>query len=105
MVNDDIRALIAAPHPADETAVFLERVDTTLTDGYAHALQLEAERARIERRIDEIMAQLPADTDASLARELGSLIRRRTLTDEQIAGLRTLLSLLRERRAAVRDAA
>jgi len=104
MVHDEIRSLIAAPHPA-ETAVFLERVDATLTDGYAHALQLEGERARIERRIEEIMAQLPAGADAALSDELPTLVRRRTLTDEQIGALRTLLSALRERRAAVRDAA
>jgi hypothetical protein len=103
MVHDEIRALIAAQQPA-ETAAFLRQVDATLTDGYAHALQLETERGRIERRIEEIIAQLPADTDTALAHELVSLLRRRTLTDKQIAALRTLLSLLRERRTAVCDA-
>ena len=104
MVHDDIRALIAAPSPS-ETGAFLERVDATLTEGYAHALQLEGERVRIERRIEEIMAQLPADADSALAHELGKLLRSRTFTDEQLAALRTLLSLLRARRTAVRDAA
>ena len=62
MVIDDIRDLLAAPNPA-AAKPFLERVDATLTDGYAHALQLEAERWRIERRIAEVVAALPADTD------------------------------------------
>ena len=50
MLTDDILDLLATPSP---TALqpFLERVDATLTDGYAHALQLEGERRRITQWI------------------------------------------------------
>ena len=62
MLIDDIRALLAAPSP-DDSRPFLERLDATLTAGYAQALQLEAERWRIEQQIAEIIAGLAAQTD------------------------------------------
>jgi len=104
MLIDDIRNLLAAPSPS-EAEPFLDRVDAALTEGYAHALQLEAERWRIERRIAEIVAELAAETDQRRTSELAALARRRTTADEHIAALRTLLALLRDRRSALRDAA
>ena len=104
MLIDDIRALLAAPSP-DDSRPFLERVDATLTEGYAEALQLEAERWRIEQEIAEIIAGLGGKTDKRKTSELAELARRRTVTDEHIVSLRTLLALLRDRRAALRDAA
>jgi len=104
MVIDDIRDLLAAPRP-DEPQAFLDRVDATLTAGYAEALQLEAERWRVEQRIAQIIARLPADTDELQASELATLAQRRTSADEDLLRLRGLLGLLRERRSALRDAA
>ena len=104
MLIDDIRALLAAPSP-DDSRPFLERLDATLTEGYAEALQLEAERWRIEQEIAEIIAGLGGKTDKRKTSELAELARRRTVTDEHIVSLRTLLALLRDRRAALRDAA
>jgi hypothetical protein len=104
MLIDDIRALLAAPSP-DDSRPILERMDATLTEGYAQALQLEAERWRIERQIAEIIAGLAAETNKRKTSELAALARRRTVADEHIASLRTLLALLRDRRAALRDAA
>ena len=104
MLIDDIRALLTAPS-APVSEPFLERVDVTLTDGYAHALQLEAERWRIERRIAEVVAGLPADMDREHEPELVALSERLTSTNESIGSLRALLASLRERRSALRDAA
>lgn len=104
MVIDDIRDLLAAPNSA-VAQPFLERVDETLTDGYAHALQLEAERWRIERRIAEVVAGLPAGTDKEHEPELVALAERLTSANESIVALRALLRSLRDRRTELRSAA
>jgi hypothetical protein len=104
MVIDDIRTLLTAPSPA-AAKPFLERVDVTLTDGYAHALQLEAERWRIERRIAEVVAGLPAGTDTEHEPELVALAERLTTANESIVALRALLTSLRERRSELANAA
>lgn len=104
MVIDDIRDLLAAPGPAASTT-FLERVDSTLTDGYAQALQLEGERGRIERRIAEVVAGLPADADRDHEPELVVLAERLRMSNESIETLRALLTSLRERRSELRKAA
>ena len=36
----------------------LDRIERTLTDGYAHALTLEGERLRLERRLTELAREL-----------------------------------------------
>jgi len=104
MVIDDIRSLLATPNSAEQTS-FLELVDATLTEGYAHALQLEAERGRIERRIAELVAALPSETSELRASELAELSERLTSANESIASLRALLDSLRERRSELRNAA
>jgi hypothetical protein len=104
MVIDEIRELLNAPRPAD-AALFLERLDATLTAGYAHALQLEAERWRLERRIGEVAAKLVDDKSELDTDELASLARKLTSANESIASLRTLLGSLRDRRSAIRTAA
>jgi ABC-type phosphate transport system auxiliary subunit len=104
MLIDDIHSLLAAPKPA-AAEPFLDRVDATLTDGYAHALQLEAERWRIERRIDQVVAALPAETVEAETPELAELAERLTAANENIAALRTLLTSLRARRSEIRAAA
>ena len=104
MVIDDIRDLLAAPGPAASKS-FLERVDSTLTDGYAQALQLEGERWRIERRIAEVVASLPAGADKDHEPELVALAARLRASNESIETLRALLTSLRERRTELRKAA
>ena len=54
LLIDRLRLLV--DHPGDE----LGAVEHTLTDGYAHALALEAERRRAEARVRE----LAGDADA-----------------------------------------
>jgi ABC-type phosphate transport system auxiliary subunit len=104
MVIDDIHELLTAPSPAD-AALFLEQLDSTLTAGYAHALQLEAERWRLERRIGEVAANIVDEKNERETNELASLARRLTAANENISALRTLLGSLRERRSAIRTAA
>lgn len=68
MLLDQINA-VAAAGTADR-----EHVERTLTDGYAHALTLESERLRLEKRVDELAHRQETEADAKelklLAREL-----------------------------------
>ena len=105
MVIDDIHELLATPRPADDATPFLERLDETLTAGYAHALQLEAERWRLEKRLGEVASKLSSPGSDLDTDELGRLARRLTAANEDISSLRALLTSLRDRRSAIRTAA
>ena len=98
MVIDDIRKILAAPDPAAPQP-FLDHLDATLTDGYAQALQLEAERSRMERRMADLAA---ADVLGHRSDELAGLAERVTALNERIRALRALLDTLRVRRAEIR---
>ena len=104
MLTQDILELLDAPEPAD-TPSFLERLDATLTAGYAHALQLEAEGWRLERRIGEIAAKLEDDRQGPDVDELARLGRRLASANDDVASLRRLLTALRDRRTSIRKAA
>src|SRR5260370_31358375 len=104
MVIEEIRELLAAPRPADSES-FLEQLDATLTAGYAHALQLEAERWRLERRIVEVAAKIADDERELDTDELASLARPLKAANESISTLRTLLGSLPDRRSPIRPAA
>ena|SRR5436190_21917328 len=84
---DRIEELISRSAQPDE-------VERTLTDGYAEALALEAERWRIHRRIGEAAAELE-EGGAERVRELSKLARRLATTDAQLARLRDRLAALR----------
>jgi hypothetical protein len=101
MVTDEIKELLAAPRPTD-VSPFLERLDSTLTAGYAQALQLEAERWRLERRIGEVAAELARPADGASVDELTLLSQRLTAANEDITSLRALLASLRDRRSQIR---
>jgi len=88
----EIARLLARSHTEDDAAC-LER---TLTDGYARALAIEAERARLRRRIGEMTATIDRDGSISVA-ELSSLARRLQAQDGTLEQLRGELRLLRER--------
>ena len=96
----DIQALLDEPLTAD-----LPRIERTLTDGYAKALSLEAERWRIEKRMGAIATELARGEEAKKARELSTLARRLEASDDALVRLRTLLASLRARADAVRSAA
>jgi hypothetical protein len=101
MLTEEIKDLLAAPRPTD-VSPFLERLDATLTAGYAQALQLEAERWRLERRIGEVAAELGEPANGASVEELTSLSQRLTAANEAITSLRTLLASLRDHRSQIR---
>jgi hypothetical protein len=83
----------------DETR--LDRLEHTLTSGYAAALALEAERWRIERRIAEAAALVRGSGDAE---EIAVLARSLSTAETDLRRLRTMLVILRERTTAARAA-
>jgi len=99
---DDIRALMQAPLDGS-LAPNLEAIERTLTDGYAHALALEAERLQLERRLGRVADEFGADPQG-LVEEIVQLSRALKDTDLDLAELRSLLGSLRSRADAVRAA-
>jgi hypothetical protein len=87
MMLEQIEELLNAEAPS------LDSLESTLTDGYAQALALEAERWRLERRLGEVARA--GDTDAT--EELSSIGRRLRTADGELATLRRLLGSLHER--------
>jgi septation ring formation regulator EzrA len=81
----------------------LAHIERTLTDGYAHALSLEAKRLRLQRRMSELAGELHEGNQELKARELGQLSRQLTQNGEELDQLRGTLSQLRERATAVRS--
>jgi ABC-type phosphate transport system auxiliary subunit len=101
---EQIDDLLTEPTHADETRS-LARFERVLTDGYAYALVLEAERSRIERRMTELTGELDSDGAQEKAQELAQLSRRLSNNDTVLTGLRATLMRLRARVAAVRASA
>jgi hypothetical protein len=95
---DRIQLLIAAP-PAAGGGPTVERLEDVLTEGYAVALALEAERWRLERRLGEL-----AEKGSSSADELSEIARKMAAADGSLIRLRAALSTLRDRARAARAA-
>ncbi|MBV8064777.1 MAG: hypothetical protein JOY72_06045 [Actinobacteria bacterium] len=93
-----IEELLEAP-TSGANAPSLDRLEATLTDGYAEALALEAERSRIERRIGEVA---PIAQEPVVAQEIAALARRRTVAEDELGTLRALLGRLQIRASASR---
>jgi hypothetical protein len=89
----EIARLLAQAERDDEPA----QLERTLTDGYARALSLEAERARLERRIGELTVALEAREDPGDVAELRSLRRKLAAKRRRIDQLRDELARLRLR--------
>jgi hypothetical protein len=100
---EQIDELLASPDPRREPAL-LARLERTLTDGYAHALSLEAERMRLERRMSELAGELHEGNQEQKAEELVQVSRRISGARADIDRLRGTLSELRARATAVRAA-
>lgn len=98
---DKIDALLAEPGQ-DEPA--LARIEHTLTDGYARALALEAERWRLERRIGEVAAKLAEGDQQRRTRELADLAERISRADGDLTVLRGRLTTLKRAAHEVRTA-
>jgi uncharacterized protein YicC (UPF0701 family) len=102
-LRDEIADLLRMPEDG-AGAPTLDTIESTLTDGYAEALVLEAERSRLERRLGEVARDAGEVSAHSVAAELAQLSERLDAADEDIARLRSLLRSLqgvrRRRRAA-----
>ena len=75
-----------------------------VADGYARALELEAERWRLERKISEVARRLAFGDTARRADELSSLSERLASADGDLQRLRVRLAELRRHADAVRAA-
>jgi hypothetical protein len=91
---DDIHELLAL-QPGDTA---LDRLEETLTAGYAHALALEAEAWRLERRLGL------AARDVDDAEETARLAKLLAAVERDLSHLRTLLGSLRDRARDLRAA-
>lgn len=94
---------------ADERATatpqrLLERIEHTLTDGYAHALTLEAEALRLEREIEHALAEVDAERPpaglGALAERLGAVRREALLLRDRLASLKRRAEIVRRSPAA-----
>ena len=99
-----IDALLQAPRESDDADV-RAHMETTLTDGYARALALEAEHWRLQRKIGAITAALADGSGRPRTKELAALARRLALTEAELGSLRDVLSSLRDRIALAARAA
>jgi hypothetical protein len=93
---EQITTLISAPTRD------LEKIERTLTDGYAHALFLEAENWRLEKRIGEVAQGLRRGDTAEKVDELSTLARRVDVNIGDLAELRSKLADLRRHADTVR---
>jgi hypothetical protein len=103
-LRDEIADLLRMPENG-AGAPTLDVIESTLTEGYAAKLALEAERSRIERRLNEVARDAGEVSAHSVVAELADLSKRLDTTDEELARLRSLLrklqSVRRRRRAAL----
>jgi len=88
----EIATLLDRPEREDDP----ERLERTLTDGYAQALTLEAERTTLERRVLRLSLELNANGEAMLS-EVQELARRLHDCDESSERLRGELVRLKRR--------
>jgi hypothetical protein len=95
---DDIHALLAAPSSGDD-APSLDRVEYTLTSGYARMLELESGRWRLERRLTTLANGIATEIGGGKVHELAELARQLSAATVDVAELRALLMSLRERRS------
>ena len=97
-LHDDLAELLNLPENG-KGAPSLAVLEARLTDGYAEALALEAERWRIEQRLGEVarIARRPGS-----ANELESLSQQLSDADGELARLRSLLGTLQERARTLR---
>jgi hypothetical protein len=98
---EQIDELLADP-PTEEPAT-LARLERTLTDGYAYALALEAERWRLERRMSDLAGELHEGNHELKAKELACVSSRLARNASLLASLRGTLSQLRVRATEVRS--
>lgn len=105
-VLQQIEELLSAPR-SGACAPTLARMEDTLTEGYAEALALEAERWRLERRLGEVARTVggPDPDISSFAEELSVLAKRLASADGELTNLRAVLGSLHDRARSMRRAA
>jgi hypothetical protein len=99
-VLEQISELLSLPETGAR-APTLARVEDTLTEGYAEALALEAERLRLERRLGAL-ARGVTPGDAEVAAHLATISERITDADGELTRLRALLAKLHDRARSLR---
>ena len=87
-VLTEIRSLL--DQPADSERESRALAEKTLTDGYAHALQIGGERLRVEEQLRSVV-RAPKSDRAQIAELTGVLDE----LDRELAGLHRLLAALR----------
>ena len=92
LLLERIRALLDAS--AEGVDLPRGELEPTLTDGYARALELDAECLRLEHRIDRLTREL-ADGREVPTGKLSGLLRRLHDTEQRSTELRALLVPLR----------
>jgi DNA repair exonuclease SbcCD ATPase subunit len=93
---------LLAESPAEGEAATLARLERTLTDGYAHALVLEAERWRLEQRMSELASELTDGNQELKSQELAQVSSGLATNAAALKDLRATLTRLRARATAVR---
>ena len=93
LLLERIRALLDAS--AEGAGLPRSEVEPTLTDGYARALELDAECLRLEHRIDRLTREVADGYDVA-AGKLSGLLRRLHDTEQESVDLRAMLAPLRE---------
>ncbi len=101
-VKERLEALLVALERGDHPGQ--PRLEEMLTDGYAWALKLDAECARLERSIGTLAAELGHGSSEQQARELSRTARRLARVRRELAALRGLLSSLRAEAAEAKVA-
>src|SRR5213082_3048339 len=99
-----IEQLLGAP-TSGAKAPTVAHMEATLTDGYARALLLEAERSRLERRLGQAVRELEGPGAPAVAEEMGSLAKRLRTAEGELSQLRSLLGSLHTRTRSARSAA
>jgi len=93
---DEIAALL------DGSEGDLERIERTLTDGYARALSLEAEGWRLEKQIARLAHEIADGDTVGKAKELSALTARLDVNAGELLALRRRLVELRRHADAIR---
>src|ERR687883_149011 len=88
---EDIHALLEEA-PGAEDGAFLARLEHTLTDGYARALALEAERVRLSKRMGELTDGLCDDPVDAPTDELATVAKQLSEADTELTSLRRVLA-------------
>ena len=92
LLLERVRALLDAI--AEGAGLPRNEVEPTLTDGYARALQLDAECLRLEHRIDRLTREVAEGREIPDGK-LSGLLRHLHETEQRSIALRELLAPLR----------